>query len=180
MTFRPLIFLWRQYLDYWSKWKGALLVEGWLLYPLLFSSLTLKLTGVKGALAPWKAGLYSLIIFRFSQSGLSKNRTTLAEPLLICDLPGQSISLGTQLRDNSDHVLDSLDGRVDGPDLSFDIETLQTMPGTEAGDSAGDTWVSKNLSEGNYEISSERVYWQPEEFVGPLSSNSARIRQSRT
>eukprot|EP00090_Calanus_glacialis_P014613 TRINITY_DN23438_c0_g1_i1.p1 TRINITY_DN23438_c0_g1~~TRINITY_DN23438_c0_g1_i1.p1 ORF type:complete len:314 (-),score=69.83 TRINITY_DN23438_c0_g1_i1:830-1771(-) len=75
---------------------------------------------------------------RFSQSGLSKNRTTLAEPLLICDLPGQNISLGTQLRDNSDHVLDSLDGRVDGPDLSFDIETLQTMPGTEGGDSAVD------------------------------------------
>ena len=70
---------------------------------------------------------------------MSKNRTTLAEPLLICDLPGQSISLGTQLRDNSDHVLDSLDGRVDGPDLSFDIETLQTMPGTEVGESAVDT-----------------------------------------
>ena len=75
-----------------------------------------------------KSSLYSLIILRFSQSGLSKNRTTLAEPLLICDLPGQNISLGTQLRDNSDHVLDSLalDGRVDGPDLS-----LHTLAGTQ-------------------------------------------------
>jgi hypothetical protein len=71
-------------------------------------------------------------------------RTALPWPslsFLICDLPGQSISLGTQLCDNSDHVLDSLsmDGRVDGPDLSFDIETLQTMPVTEGGDSAVDT-----------------------------------------
>jgi len=76
---------------------------------------------------------------RFSQSG-SKNRTALAEPLLICDLPGQNISLGTHLRDNpnqgGDHVLDSLDGRVDGPDLSFGIETLQNVTETDGGSSS--------------------------------------------
>jgi hypothetical protein len=33
----------------------APLAEGWLLYPLLYSSLTLKLTEVKGALTPQKA-----------------------------------------------------------------------------------------------------------------------------
>ena len=30
-------------------------------------------------------------------------------------------------------MLDSLDGRVDGPDLSLDIETLQTLAETEGG-----------------------------------------------
>ena len=81
----------------------------------------------KRCLGPTKISLYCLTNCRFSLAGLSKNRTTLAEPLLICDLPGQNISLGTQLRDNSDHVLDSLalDGRVDGPDLS-----LHTLAGT--------------------------------------------------
>ena len=73
---------------------------------------------------------------------MSKNRTTLAEPLLICDLPGQNLSLGSQLRDNSnmgsDHVLDSLDGRVDGPDLSLDMEILQTLAETEGEDKSVD------------------------------------------
>lgn len=80
---------------------------------------------------------------RFSQSGLSKNRTALAEPLLICDLPGQDLSMGTRLRDESsftgDHMLDSLDGRVDGPDLSFDIENLHTMAEIQGGDGSLET-----------------------------------------
>jgi len=80
---------------------------------------------------------------RFSHTGLAKNRTTLAEPLLICDLPGQNISLGTQLRDHpvgggGEHGLDSLDGRVDGPDLSFDIETLHSVPVPDGVDSTAD------------------------------------------
>ena len=60
----------------------------------------------------------------------------MAEPLLICDLPGQNFSLGSQLRDdsNSNQVLDSLDGRVDGPDLSLDMEILQTLAETEGQD----------------------------------------------
>ena len=66
---------------------------------------------------------------------MSKNRTTLAEPLLICDLPGQNGSLGSQLRDNSnldsDHVLDSLDDRVDDPGLSLDVKILRTLAKTE-------------------------------------------------
>ena len=33
---------------------------------------------------------------------------------------------------------------------------------------------------GKHNFSSERVYWQPEEFVCPLYSTSARIWQSRT
>jgi len=68
---------------------------------------------------------------RQQNSGHPKNRSTLAEPLLICDLPGQNISLGTQLRDNTqseeNQGLDSLGGRVDGPDLSFDIDTFPDL-----------------------------------------------------
>ena len=70
----------------------------------------------------------TVIFFTQSEANTSKKnkKTTLAEPLLICDLPGQNISLGTQLRDNGvddddpdQHGLESLDGRVDGPDLSL-------------------------------------------------------------
>ena len=81
--------------------------------------------------APDSVGMVAVptvIFFTQSEVNTSKKnkKTTLAEPLLICDLPGQNISLGTQLRDNGaddetydHHGLESLDGRVDGPDLSL-------------------------------------------------------------
>jgi len=58
------------------------------------------------------------------------NRRSLAEPLLICDLPGQNINLGDRIRSNNqDGVgLENLDNNNQGSDMSFDVETLRTLP----------------------------------------------------
>ena len=58
------------------------------------------------------------------------NRRTLAEPLLICDLPGQNMNLGNHIRcNNQDGVgLDNLDNNNQGSDMSFDAETLRNLP----------------------------------------------------
>ena len=68
----------------------------------------------------WKNQLNS----RFS------NRRTLAEPLLICDLPGQNINLGNHIRSNNQDGdgLENPDNNNQGSDMSFDVETLRTMP----------------------------------------------------
>ena len=56
------------------------------------------------------------------------NRTRLAEPLLICDLPGQNINFGAHIRDDSQEGLGYLDHNVQGSNMSFDVETIGTLP----------------------------------------------------
>lgn len=69
-------------------------------------------------------------------SHLLRTRSALTEPLLICDLPGHSLSLTNRRlsedpaneekfldQEEGERTLDSLDGRVDGPDLSLNVDT---------------------------------------------------------
>jgi len=71
---------------------------------------------------------------------LSKNRTALAEPLLICDLPGQNMNLATHIRDDSQdrQGLDYMENNVQGSDMSFDLETLRTLPVVDGAQSHSD------------------------------------------
>ena len=124
-NFRHLIFLWQPSLAYWSRWM-ALQVLAWQPFPPSSSLRTRKLTGIKGKYSHEKKEN----LRKHQLNSRFSNRRSLAEPLLICDLPGQNINLGDRIRSNNqDGVgLENLDNNNQGSDMSFDVETLRTLP----------------------------------------------------